>query len=436
MDKEKRTPMNRAHEDFYRFLRKLNKDAKARKCSYLTIEEKFLPLVELMKNEDIRYVMLQYAALKHDGELPETPFETDLDYVLFYCYAAVTSYLPNDKTSEVWAVYKQILSSFTTDTPFVLVAQNNATNAISFLSKNNIGEPDLVGSATAEIDGVQLTLKDYKNLPAKWSTKVVMLEAYLLEDFAKTHRQTTSLPLKEYAEKRGLNTSDLKDLRKETVNALDLLASIKDLSYKERINGKLEYCGGISLNGGTHVVEHGSIRWNWNTDILPMLERLAPLDLPKEAYTSDPRTNQWQVIYYIALNYRRNEGRESLSTIPVRTLLDKMPTLPKIEDVKQARQSAKTKIIKPFFRDLDFFDSFTYDVIDKDGYIVTDPDLTLSYEQFESCSIRVNYTDWPVHEQRIEHRIKREKAAIEGKKKRKKKAPAEEAAQADKEKTE
>ena len=74
-------------------------------------------------------------------------------------------------------------------------------------------------------------------------------------------------------------------------------------------------------------------------------------------------------------------------------------------------------------------------MIDQNGNIVDEPDLNLSYEQFEACSIRVNYTDWPVHEQRIEHRVKREQAAIEGKKKRKRKA-AEEAAQADKEKTE
>lgn len=434
MPKEKRPPMNRAHQDFYRFLRKLNTEAKEHKGSYLTVEEKFLPLVELMTNKDISYVMLQYATLKRDGELPETPFETDLDYVLFYCYAAVTSYLPHDKTSEVWAVYKHILSSFTTDSPFVQVAQNKATNAIAFLSDRAI-TIDLAGDATAKIDDVDLVLKDYDKLSAKWSTKVVMLETYLLEDFAKTRRQTTSLPLKDYAEKRGIKSSDLKDFKKETVQALDILASIKDLSYKERINGKWEYCGSVSLNGGTHVIERGNIRWNWNTDFLPSLERLAPLDLPKEAYTSDPRTNQWQVINYIAQNYRRNEGRESLSTIPVKTLLDKMPALPKIETVREERHSARLRILKPFFRDLDFFDSFTYDVIDQNGNIVDEPDLNLSYEQFEACSIRVNYTDWPVHEQRIEHRVKREQAAIEGKKKRKRKA-AEEAAQADKEKTE
>lgn len=434
MPKEKRPPMNRAHEDFYRLLRKLNRDAKEHKGSYLTVEESFLPLVSLMTNEDITDVMNQYHDLGRGDIRPDTPFETELDYVLFYCYAVLTQYLPHDKTSEIWAVYRSILSSFTTDSPFVQVAQNKVTNAISFLFESDI-KTDLAGDATAEVDGVLYTIKNYKNLPAEWSTKVTMVATYLLEDLAKTHRQTTALPLKEYAEKRGIVSTDLKDFRRETIKALDVLASISDFRYKERINGKWEYSGGKALNGGTHTVERGIIRWNWNTDFLPSLELLAPLDLPKEAYTSDPRTNQWQVINYIAQNYRRNEGRESLSTIPVRTLLDKMPTLPKIEDVKERRQSSKAKIIKPFFRDLDFFDSFTYDVIDKNGDIVAEPDLTLSYEQFEACSIRVNYTDWPVHEQRIEHRIKREQAVIEGKKRRKRKA-AEEIPQADKEKTE
>lgn len=427
--------MTRAQREIYSLFLKLNKEAKEQHLTHLRDGTDLKPFVEFLDNKAIHSAINELNTTLKDVTEAEkreadAQGESEFEDLLFLSYTYMCT--DTEKSREAWRLYRELVYALIRERPFLQIAQNPVTNALSFLFEKDL-KKDLEGNATAEVDGVLYTINNY--IPAEWNTKVMMIATYLLEDLAATHRQTTSLPLSEYAEKRGIISKDLKDFRKETVKALDTLAAVTDLRYKERKNGKWEYSGGKALNGGTHTIERGYIRWNWNTDFFPSLEYLAPLDLPREAYTSDPRTNQWQVIVYIAQNYRRNEGRHNVSNIPVRTLLEKMPAIPKIEAVRGQRQSAKSKIIRPFFRDLDFFQSFTYDVIDKDGNIVINPDLTLDYDAFISCSICVDYTDWPVHESRIEHRVKREQAVIEGKKKRKQKA-AEEAAQADKEKTE
>lgn len=315
-----------------------------------------------------------------------------------------------------WAIFRKALAELIEqESPFISIAQSKATNALPALVKKAL-QLDRLGNATAEANGVEFLIESYSTLSGV-RTQTSMLNDVLLSKFSQTHSQTVELPLKEYAELRNISATkdQLKELRKEVVADLETLAAI---SYrcKEKINGKYVDSGLIKLNGGTAIVKNGVIRWNYNTDLIPWLERLPPINYAKETLAADPRTNAYYFSRFIDLNYRINEGKSRQDVISIRTFLSKSPNIPKIEDVKQSRNSAKKRIIIPFFRDLDSLERIYYDVIDEDGNIVDDP-LSLEYDRFINCSLHIDYSEYPEHPERLKSRknwevkarIKREK---------------------------
>lgn len=314
-----------------------------------------------------------------------------------------------DDPGDPWYLFRQALAELIEqESPFFKIAQSKATNALPALFKKDL-QLDMIGNATAEAEGVEFRIANYENLAGGLRTQSYMLFDALLRKFTQTHSPTIELPLREYAELRGLSGSkdQLKDLRKEAVADLEVLAAI---SYrcKERIKGKLVDSGVIKINGGTAIIKNGIIRWNYNADLVPVLEKLPPADYSRETLKADPRTNQYYFSRYLDLNYRRNEGKDRVNVISVKTLLSKAQNLPKIEDVKKSRGSAKQKIITPFIRDLDNIERLDYYVMDESGQEISDP-LALDYETFVKCSIRVlSYDDYPEHPERVRSRKKRE----------------------------
>lgn len=315
----------------------------------------------------------------------------------------------NDAQAEFWQVFRQALVElFEQDGPFFKIAQSKATNALPALFKKDL-QLDVLGNATAEAEGVEFYIDGYNTLAGGLRTQSYMLFDVLLHKFTQTHSQSIELPLKEYAELRGLSgtANNLKDLRKEVVSDLEALAAI---SYrcKEKIKGKLIDSGIIKINGGTALIKNGVIRWNYNADLIPVLEKLPPADYSKETLKADPRTNQYYFSRYLDINYRRNEGKDRVNVISIKTLLSKTPNIPRIEEIKKSRQSAKHKIITPFFRDLDNIERLDYYIIDENGQEISDP-LALDYESFIKCSIHVlSYDDYPEHPDRVRNRKKRE----------------------------
>lgn len=283
---------------------------------------------------------------------------------------------------------------------FVKMAQNKAINALPALLKTNL-QIDVLGNATGDANGVSFIIDGYSANAEALKAQTYMLNDALLIKFTQTHNQTIELPLKEYAEMRGLSgrTKDqLKELRKEVVSSLSLLASIS-YQCKEKIGGKKVNSGLIRINGGTAIVKNGVIRWNYNTDLIAFLEKIPPMDYARETLTADPRTNQYFFSRYIDQNYRINEGEKRVETISIKTLLSKAQNLPKIEDVRAKRGSPKQKIIQPFFRDLDNIERLYYDVIDAEGNVIQDP-LQLSYDDFYKASIKVDYSEYDKHPER------------------------------------
>lgn len=318
---------------------------------------------------------------------------------------------PEETRPEPWPVFRQALAELIEqENPFISVAQSKATNALPALFKKDL-QLDLVGNATAEAGGVSFTIDRYTTLAGGIRTQAYMLSDALLSKFSQTHSPTVELPLREYAEMRGLSASKdrLKDLRKEVAADLEALAAI---SYrcKEKVKGKYQDSGVIRINGGTAIIKNGIIRWNFNADLIPWLERLPPIDYARETLTADPRTNKYYFSRYLDVNYRRNEGKPRVATIAIKTLLAQSPNMPTIAEVKARRGSLKQKILEPLFRDLDAIDRLYYDVLDEEKNVVTDPLSCDPETVITSYSIRADYSDYPAHPQRVKSREKREKA--------------------------
>ena len=317
----------------------------------------------------------------------------------------------SEETQSTWAIFRQALAELIEqDSPFIKIAQSKATNALPALFKKDL-QLDVMGNATAEAGGVSFMIDKYTTLAGGLRTQAYMLNDALLSKFSQTHTPTVELPLREYAEMRGLSGSkdQLKDLRKEVAADLEALASI---SYrcKEKVKGKYQDSGIIRINGGTAIIKNGIIRWNFNADLIPWLERLPPIDYARETLAADPRTNQYYFSRYLDLNYRRNEGKVRAPIIAIKTLLQQSPNIPTVEDVKSGRGSIKQKILIPLFRDLDRIDRLLYDVLDENKEIVDDPLKCDPETVISAYSIRVDYSDYPTHPQRVKQRERREKA--------------------------
>ena len=308
-----------------------------------------------------------------------------------------------------WITLRGVLSNLIEQSgDFVKIAQSRETNALAALFNKDL-QKDIFGNATATAKGVEFRIEGYNDV-GDLRVQTLMLFDAIRAQYTRTKDQSIRLPLKDYATlrgKAGKSKDQLKEFRKEV---LEDLALLKNLSWKckERINGKWVDSGFVGICGGTAAIVNGVIYFNFNNDLIPSLNRLAPADYPKEIWGADPRTNKFQFGRYIAQNYRLNEGKERQNTITVKQLLSVTDNLPSIEDVTKGRHSPKRRIIQPFFRDLDNLESIWYDVIDEHGNEVIDP-YELDYPTFEKCSIVIDYSEYPDHE----HRVKRNKKRAE-----------------------
>lgn len=425
--------MTRSQTAFLRLLKRLNKDAAAYDKPYIRNKDTLTKIAEATDSETAKFILQSYETNSKNPPFPwltedvtpedEDDESTPLELLITTAYMGTQSIrtTPDPEASKaLWTIFRQALSELRIkDKPFIQISQNRAIHALAILRSDDLIRDEL-GGATATIHGKSgdVSFKFTKNSdgsPLEWNPTTTLMLLYLLENYANTKSQTVRINLKDYAKRRGKTAKDLRDFQEETGHALNNLAAITSVNYHEKISGKWTPSGGVGLNGGTHRVERGVIQWNWNTDLLSDLDHLAPMDFPKEGYKVDVRTNQFQIIYYIAKNYRLNEGRKRQNIIKISSLLQNLPGIPSIDKVRQQRQSARSKIIRPVIRDLDAFESFTYDVIDEDGNIIANPE-NMKYEDFIKASLSINYTDWPSHEERLENRERREKKKKQEKK--------------------
>lgn len=371
----------------------INDASKKAGHAYISDTDKFKQMVESINTAAADSIIAEYDRTfgAHIEAIRAKSTEAESLIELFIFIVIFNTPISNKKAREL--LQELLLELINFKKTFTTMAQNRAILALPALNKNELSI-DLSGTASAEINGVSFTLCDYISQASKLCAQLYYLNDALLIKYAQTHSQTIELPLREYAEMRGLSGSkdQLRRLRQEVASLLPVLASI-EYRCREKIGGKYVDSGIVRINGGTAIIHRGVIRWNFNADIIASLDRFAPMDYSVDTLKADPRTSQYFFSRYIDENYRLNRGSARLSTISVKTLLSKTPNIPKYSDVKANRGSPKQKIIVPFFRDLDALERVYYDVIDENGNRIDDFN-TLDYKTFIGCSIQVDYSEY------------------------------------------
>jgi hypothetical protein len=253
-----------------------------------------------------------------------------------------------------------------------------------------------------------------------FSTAALMLMYYLLHMAYKTGKSSLEIPLREYAKIRKRSTSKqaIQKLKAEVMEQLDELADALGYDAITRISGKLKSAGSIEINGGTHTVENGNIRWNFNQDLYDNIMRVySPTDVPLELFAINPQThaNAFYFGMYIAQNWRMNEDKmPARSKIAMRILIEKSPKLPSYDEVmkgspeKKASGNVGNRIIKKVFTDLDALETVDYDFYTAAGEKVENPPA-VDYQTFINGYIIVNYEEYPQHPDRVDNKKERER---------------------------
>ena len=295
--------------------------------------------------------------------------------------------------------------------------QSQAINAISTVRTRNLPEyhVNLIGNAEIKVDdNFMLKISNYNKLKKGVPTSAYMLFDCFIIQFTEQPVKSAKilLPLKKYMEMRGL--SDNKSAREQVVRDMAALELIK-YEAKEKVKGKWVNSGSVALFGGTGYIKNGIINFNFNADFFNILMNCTVMDYSKETLKINPRLNPYAYHFsrYIDTNYRINEGKERVSIITIPTLISKAPNLPTYDEVMESSTYSRKVfdfIIEPVIRDLDSIDRLYYDFLNEDGVRIEDPleffKGTGGYHEFITSKIRVDYSEYEQHSERIEKRKK------------------------------
>lgn len=291
---------------------------------------------------------------------------------------------------------------------FVKMIQGKGTNALMKIKTSSVleGQLDVMGAATFKTgDDFTLIIKDYAELMNGIPTHAWKLFDCFMLVFTQTKDPSIRLPLKDYMDMRGLK--DIKSTRKQVLESMDALSKIS-YEAKEKIKGRWVHSGTISLFGGTKIIKNGIIYFNFNADFYGQLIKYRVMDYPPMILkTNDAKNpNAFYFSRYIAENYRMNEGKDRLNFISVKTMLEKSPKMPTYEEVMNGNRNVRDRIIEPFIRDLDSLDDVYYDIVSEDKETIIDHVEDLTYGEFIKCYLKIDYTDYPKNEARLERKKK------------------------------
>lgn len=320
----------------------------------------------------------------------------DADSILWRCLYAGVIYL---QVREYLAEQKAT---------FVSLPMTRGTSALTLINKGAFDFDKLTKRTTVTVGkDKDIIFEIDQRSPDGISTEAIRLCYFLAKECYRKHSQSISIPLRDYAELKERSTTK-QALQKLRTEVLTQMQELKSIGYRcwEKEGGKRKEAGRIDINGGTAFVAHGTIFWNFNPDLYQQFMLYAPTDCPKEAWTADPRTNQFFFLIYIAQNRRLNEGKPKRERIDIKTLIERTPNLPTFEEVMKSNRHVTDRIIIPTFRDLDALESIHYDVYTRDDQLVDDP-YNMDYETFINAYIKIDYSKFPAHDERIKKRQQR-----------------------------
>ena len=318
-------------------------------------------------------------------------------------------------------IYLQVTEYLTDQTAtFAQVSQSKTSNALVKINANRADIDRMTGRGKIKI---QDTVFEVEGYTGKLSTGALILMDIFLYECRRTGNASVSIPLTDLARMKGRSMSKpaLDKLRAETVAQMNELAAI---SYRgrSRVSSRWMDSGRIQLNGGTAVIVNSAVNWNFNQDFFTDVTRIAPMEYPRLLWKVDPRTSQFYFGRYIAENYRMNEGKAGRQRIRIKTLVDQSPNLPSYEAVMAGNRNVRDRIIRKTFADLDALDAVLYyEVYTADGQLVEYPD-TLDYDTFIKGYVKIDYSNFPQHPERLaasKKRADKRKRAIEAREARK-----------------
>lgn len=432
--------MTREQTQILNLLKKDNKQARGTGKAYLTDTEPLEAFCAKIPKEGATAFLEKYDYYK-------TELNGNFEQLCFFLYHSCISVSvpievhrdddnPNDDyiyfedtqlTRELGELLEEISQSLNRlGGKYVDIPQNRAINNLA--KTLSIGyQPELINidnTATSIVRGktrkedVRYVIHNYWLNPEQTeaitpSISSLKLFYFLLLVFGSSHKQNIRIPLIDYAclikdkPPEKISKSMLKEVREQVVKDLFFLRFVV-ADYQEKINGKWTDCGTDGWNGGTAKVAKGCICWNWNTNFIPELERLAPAIYNKNIFTA--RLNSDEFFFYdlIDKNYRMNEDKpDRLNTIKIATFLESCTHIPKPDTIKNSLY--KLQIMTPFHRTIDNLKDVELTPYNADGEARPTADDWLSFDEFINGYVFIDYSDYPVHPKRISYkRIKAE----------------------------
>lgn len=195
---------------------------------------------------------------------------------------------------------------------------------------------------------------------------------------------------------------DERTARRETLKAIYELSRI---GFYVKDKGKPS--GFIRLNAGIGFIKNGFVCWRFTREFIPFLTdpKGFAMDFRRESLGTDDKKNPnaFYLAWNISRHYRMNEGKDNESIIKVKTLIDNCPDL---KDKYENSRRKKEDVMIPLIRDLDSLDWLYYTWYTPDGKPVEDINNVPS-KTFFDCYIKVDYSDFPKHPDRLKHKEKR-----------------------------
>lgn len=270
------------------------------------------------------------------------------------------------------------------------VYQDKNTNDFIFEGGKNgsITKINLYGDGKVKRNGTEIFLKEYfykfdelKGIPDTSKTLFIAILGCLAEQ----KKQRVTLSIDDYMQLRGLK--DKKETLKQINRDLEFLQSIT-LSFQNRQTK--EYAVICSFS----KITKDNVYFEFSTLYFEHLIKYAPLlYIPDEAFKDMKKyPNKLFFSYRLSLHKLLNHGKPNENIIPVKSLLDSTPNIPKYEEIK-GKGELRKRIIGPFERDLNSLNNvLKWHYCDNRGDLVDPP---RKYKDFEQSFIKFMFLDYP-----------------------------------------
>jgi len=303
--------------------------------------------------------------------------------------------------------------------PYITVFQGNATNEIVAIKTHDLSkcELDLTNdSAILKSDKCAITLRNFSKLFEKSGIPDFAWQFYfyLMDRYYENRKAIITITALEYREARSLKYN--KDAMNQMENALKVWSNVgwcgidTQMVFKMNKHGKLkpkkqDVTFNIEALIGSYEREKDEYKIFLDGKLITFWEGNFTANVHNEILKFNPKLNPNSIflLFYIAINYRRNEGKQRLCTIPIKTIIQKSPNVIIKDEI--AISHYKRRVVQRFFTDLDAISSVDYRVMLDDSE-VTENRMNLKERDFMRAKLIIDYAQYPTHTEAVQLRDK------------------------------